>query len=507
MRRALGASRGRILLQLLVEAAVLSTLGGLAGVPLARWGLDALARILATTATVEAIGLPFWWRWELKTDALAYVAGLTILGALVVGILPALKLTRQPTGQLLRWSGRGGVAPPFGRTAKVAIALQVSLSVALLAIAAAQWPKLLAGSEAAVSALRPERYLTARFQFDEVPSDLTLQQEHARLWALTRDLGARLSDEPGVVGVALATAFPGMQHPVRFVELEGGSTAQRAPVRVASVGPRFFDVLDAPVSLGRTFNSADVAPDGAAQPVVIANQSLVRRLLEDANPIGRRVRFAAPRPDGEPGPWLEIVGVVEDLGMDVSDPDAPEGLYLPLTDDDHPTTVAARLGGAPVAFEPRLRSLAATVDPTLRLLEVRTLEGIVRDAHSAQRWTFLGILVATAAALSLSLCGVYALTSFLVAQRAQEIGIRVALGAGPQRIVREILTKALAPALLGMVLGGVLALVLGPRIGVESVGLATGVSVAMAGAALLACLAPALRAVRVPPTKAIQSGF
>ena len=505
VRRALGASRARILLQLFVEAVILSTLGALGGVLLARWSMGMLARITASFETGGTLVLPYWWQWELGRASLFYVAGLTVLSAVVVGLLPAVKLTRQPTGKLLKLAGRGTAAPPFGRLAKLGTALQVGLSVGLLAIAAAQLPTLLGPSEPSLGSLPTDRTLTGQLEPGEIPAtSAEMALANTATWAFARELAVRLAREPEVSAVTLASSFPGQSHPRRMVEVEGGAVTP-GQVSLARIDERFFDAMEAPLLAGRNFDSRDVREDGAPASVAIANRSFVQRLLRDENAIGRRVRFLAP--GAEPGPWLEIVGVVGDLGMSVSDPEAAQGLYLPQTYDAYPTAFAFRVAGDASAFEPRLRALAAEVGPGLRLLQVRSLRAIVDSARTAQRWAYLGILFATLAALGLSLTGVYAVTSFLVSQRTPEIGIRVALGASPEQIAITLLTRALAPAMLGIALGAVLAVGLGAVAGLGSVGVAIGVSLAMLAAVLLACIAPARRALGVRPTEAIQAGL
>lgn len=500
-REALGASRVRILGQLFVEAVLLSTLGAALGVVLSRWGTSVLARIVGNSASQGGTQrIPFWFQWDITSGTLLYVAGLTLLSAVVIGILPALNLTRRPSGGLLRLSDRHGVAPPFGRMAKLAIALQVSLSVGLLAVALGRLPSLLRMSDARIPGLQAEQYLTARLEPAELGASWA--EDVARVSGDARRLADRISGEGGVRQVTLASAFPGMNHPKRLVEVDGSRTAGPVPVHMARVAPDFFGALDAPIVAGRAFDSGDIEPDGSAAPVAIVNRSLVRRLFGGANAIGRTFRFARPGPD--PGPLIEIVGVVGDLGMGFSDPDSPEGLYLPLTDDAFPA-VAVRLSGDAPSFEPRLRAIATDVDPGLRLLQVRSLEAVMRGARVAQRWQYLGVMLATLAALGLSLTGVYAVAAFFVSQRTREIGIRLALGAKPRQIVIGIVPRVLVPAVFGTALGASLALVLGPRFGLGSVDVAIEVSVAMLGAVVLACVGPLRRAIATNPAEAVRS--
>lgn len=503
VRRALGASRGRIVVQLFIEAVVLSTLGAAIGIAFVRWGMRGLADIAAGAVPGGTVRLPFYWQWELAPATLVYIGAATGLCAIVVGLLPAVKLTRQPTGTLLRQAGRGGVAPPFGLIAKATIALQVGLSVGLLAVATGQLRTLITVSEARVPGVSSEQYLTVGLEPAEIADASGFEAAIIGVWDVARALKRRLALEPEVRSVTLASALPGMPHPQELVEIEGAEVIDPVTVRVARVEPEYFEALGVPIAEGRVFDSGDLAPDGSAQPAVIVNQSFARRAAGDMSVLGQRVRFL--RPGADPGPWLEIVGVAEDLGMSFSDPESPQGLYVPLTYDAFPVSMAVRVGADAASFEPRLRSLAATTDPTLRLIGVRTLDAVLEAVRTRERWSYLGILLATLATMALSLSGVYAVTSYFVVQRTREIGIRVALGANARQIAFGVASRTLVPALVGTVLGGAISVALTSTLGLRLV-IAIGVSVAMLGAVLLACIGPLRRAIAMHPTEAIQTG-
>ena len=506
IRQALGASRTRILAQLLVESLLLAVLGAAAGLVLARWGIAAVARIVMVVQSGGTVTLPYWWQWNLAPDVLWYVAGLTLIGAVVAGLLPALRLTRPAGDKPLTISPRGGVAPPVGRSAKLMTALQVGVSVGLLAVAVGRLPSLVRMNRVTLNGVVPTEYLTADLQPAEVPpSERAFHEAISQVWHDATTLKRRLTEEPDVRAATLASRFPGMSHPQRMAEADGGRLTTPAPVRVASIQGDFFETLGTPLFAGRTFGSGDVASDSTAQPVAIVNRSFMRRFLGDGKALGRRVRFVTP--GSEPGPWLEVVGVVADLDMNISDPDSPEGLYLPLAARTLPVMVGVRTyDDARASFRSRLRAIAAEVDPSLRVMRIRALDEIVEGARTAERWAYLGILFSTLAALALSVTGVYAVTSFLVTQRTREIGIRVALGASRQQIAFSIVSRALVPAMAGMVLGALSAIALDVVLGLGSAWTTVSVSIAIFGAILLACWSPARRAMAIPPSEAIQTG-
>jgi hypothetical protein len=344
----------------------------------------------------------------------------------------------------------------------------------------------------------------------------------ARFRATYRELERRLVAEPRVAGVTVAERFPRMYHPARLVEVDDGGAAAldaAAPayrVSSAAVDVDYFEVLGAPVRSGRPFRVAE-AESGAR--VAIVNRSFVQRVLGGRNPLGRRVRYLhheeSEKPYSShdaPGPWYEIVGVVGDMGMSGARDPKVAGLYHPLAPAAvaEPLHMAIRVRGDPQAFAPRLRAVAAAVDPALRL------DAIVPAAELSQPnlqfldfWFRLTVLV-SAVALVLSLAGIYAVMSFTVARRTREVGIRVALGAGSRRVVASIFARPLAQVGLGVAAGGVLAAALlvgmtGGAVSAAGGALVVAYSAIMLGVCLLACVVPTRRALRVPPTEALRA--
>jgi predicted lysophospholipase L1 biosynthesis ABC-type transport system permease subunit len=179
-------------------------------------------------------------------------------------------------------------------------------------------------------------------------------------------------------------------------------------------------------------------------------------VLEGRNPIGRRVRELSDEPgDGAPGPWLEIVGVVKDLGIITGDQAEGAGLYRPAAPGNaHTTHIVSHVNGEPASFAARLRALAAAVEPTLRLHQVLPLNEVDRTLWLEFDFLFKLLVLVSAVALLLSLAGIYSVMSFTVSQRTREIGIRVALGADARRIVGPIFRRPLAQVGLGIVAGG-----------------------------------------------------
>ena len=527
VRTALGASRGRIVMQLFAEALVLAGVAAAVGLAAAAMGLGWGRTLLQS----EEVLLPFWLAPRLSWPTVLYVGGLAVLGAAIVGVLPALRVTGPGVEGRLRRTATGGGMRLGGLWTKVIVA-QVAVTVALPAAAyftrrdAVQLRALEPGFAAG-------EFLSARLDMDRETEAGALDEAAwaARFGRSYEEVERRLAMEPGVAGATHADRLPRMDHPQRRVEVEGAAAppsglslcqggavlaGQPECVSGASVAADYFEVMGAPVLSGRGFHAGDLAP-GAR--VVVVNQSFAARTMGGRNPVGRRVRYLDPAdpdaaaPDAEPGPWHEIVGVVKDLAMtDGSDPgESGAGVYHPVAPGAAgPVLLAVRLRGDPAAFAPRLRALSAAVDPTLRLDRFLPLDEVQRDSLASIAFWFRILLLAAAVALLLSLAGIYAVMSFAVSRRTREIGIRVALGADARRIVRAIFSRALAQVAIGVAVGGALTaalalLISGGRVSLGGAAWVAGHMAVMVAVCLLACVEPTRRALRVHPTEALRA--
>ncbi|MCC7053025.1 MAG: ABC transporter permease [Gemmatimonadaceae bacterium] len=517
VRHALGASRARIVAQLFAEALVLCGVAAAVGLGLAGFGVRLLVRAIETNMGQQ---LPFWFHDDLSPWTVCYAVGLTVLGAAVTGVLPGLKVTRGIESRLRQAAaGAGGLT--FGGIWTAVIVAQIAVTLGFPVVAfsvareAADIRDMLADFPAA-------EFLSASIALDREPpsgADTSLAAFVTRRQATVRELERRLLAEPGVVGVTLAERLPRMDHPPRRIEVDSGGAAPENPsfpggyrTSSAAVDADYFDVLGAPLLAGRAFNTGDLAPDARA---VIVNASFVRLVLGGRNAIGRHVRdrYGARGPrsgDAEPGPWHEIVGVVPDLGMSRATDPKVAGVYHPLAvERDGPLHVAVHVrGGDAAAFEPRLRTIAAAVDPTLRLAAVARMDTLSDPGIAFSMFWVRLVSVVSAVAMLLSLAGIYAVMSFTVARRTREIGIRVALGASRRRVVTAVFTRPLAQVGLGVVAGGVLTVIVNDGIDHPSADVllgALGYAVLMLGVCLLACIVPTQRALRIEPTEALRT--
>jgi putative ABC transport system permease protein len=517
VRSALGASRGRIVAQLFTEALVLGGVAAVVGLAAAQlslrhWGVEFLERNLGP--------LPFWYDINLSPAAVLYACVLTLLGAVIAGMMPARKITRGLGARLRQGTAGGGVR--FGGVWTAVIVAQVAVTVAFPAIAWVQQREVVR-IRSHDAGFATEEYLGVLLDADAGPDSLA---HRARFAASLEALRRRVAEEPGVAGVTFVDRLPRDYHRESWIELDDpGGAAAALPdpeVSTALVDPSYFEVVGAPILAGRGFSAADLGPHGR---VVIVDEGFVDRMLQGRNPIGRRVRFS-PRGEwdrDESRPWYEIVGVVKDLGMGhVVHRRRPAGVYLPSAPGaDGPLYMVVRAEGDPLSLGPRVREMAAEVDPTLRLADLQRLD----EVRNGMLWV-IGLwlkitLVLTGIALLLSLAGIYAVLSFTVARRTREIGVRVALGAARSRVVAAIFRKPLTQVGGGVAAGFVLvtaaAVVLSgqqsggapgaPPGGLSPVHVAqlAAYAACMLGVCLLACVVPARRALRVQPTEALRA--
>ncbi len=517
VRHALGASRVRIVTQLFAEALVLCSIAAAVGLGVAGFGVRMLVRTIETNMEQR---LPFWFHDDLSPWTVFYAVGLTVLGAAVAGVLPGFKVTRGLETRL-RQASAGGGGLTFGGIWTAVIVAQIAVTLGL-PVVAFNVARAAADIRGMVADFPAAEFLSARIALDREPppgADTSLAAFVARRQATVRELERRLLAEQGVVGVTLADRLPRMDHPPHKIEVDSGGAAPENPsfpggyrTSFAAVDEEYFDVLGVPLLAGRAFRAGDLAPEAR---VVIVNESFVRLVLGGRNPIGRRLRdrFAVRGKgsgDSEPGPWHEIVGVVPDLGMATATDPKVAGVYTPLPEDfDGPLHVAVHVRGSDAAdFDPRLRTVAAAVDPALRLDDVARMDTL-SDAGIAftMFWVRL-VAVVSAVAMLLSMAGIYAVMSFTVARRTREIGIRVALGASRRRVVAAVFARPLAQVVLGVVAGGVLTVIVNDGIEHPSLDLvlaALGYAVLMFGVCLLACIVPTRRALRIQPTEALRA--
>jgi len=522
IRTALGASRRRVVTQLFVEAVVLSGIAAALGLGIAALVLGRLNEL------IQGPSLPFWMRYRLTPSLILYVTVLALVAGVIVGVLPALKVTgRRVQAGLQQITARSSQIQ-LGRMWTAMIVLQVAVAVAALPYALYVAGAALqrgTGAELYPADEIVRTFVSMEQDAGTVAGIRATEPHRARMLAGMQELLRRLEAEPDIAGVAVMRSFPGYEWSAD-IDVEGGTQLE---IQYNDFGVGLLSLFDQPILAGRSFEAADAA---AGSNVVIVNEALAREIAgAPERAIGRRVRLAAaptadggePVPDpwlevgGEPvpDPWLEVVGVVPAFTVTEGlDPDPDPLMYRPvglaqLVENADYVQVALRLRGA--AGEPvagRLRAVAASVDPGLQVTDTRNAADMRRESKQALRYLGIGISILTLSVLLLSSAGIYAMVSFTVARRRREIGIRAALGAGARQVLTGIFRRA------GLQLG---AGVIGGLAVATGFNAATGgmmnrqlplllpvVAVIMLLVGLLAALGPARRGLRVQPTEALR---
>ena len=500
VRNALGASRGRIVTQLFIEALVLAAGAAVLGLVVAR---VALGFGLSQMAAAGSEALPFWINDSLSFRTVLYATLLTVVGAMIVGVLPALRVTRTNLQDALR-SASTGSKLKFGGFWTTVIVVQVAITVAFLPLAAGGVYESNRFSQRA-EGIGADRYLTASVYMDRedhvADSATFLGRSRQRL----DELEQRLSAEPGIEHVAFADRLPVEDQFKYAIEVDTMNGAPATGLRTSTlvnVSRGFFGAFGTSVVAGREF----IPLDFENGRVMIVNQSFARYVFGGRNAIGQRVRIV----DGEISSfggetWYEVVGVVRDFGWQLPRPQEQSAMYLPAL--PAPAGRAGQLAVRvrdPATFAPRLRAVAAEVDPTIRLTEVKPLtnagggEAKGNWALTAVAW-FISFIV-----LLLSASGIHALMSFIVARRTREIGIRAALGAHPGRIIAGIFGRAFLQISAGLVAGSALVAFAGLGSTREVLILVAADGI-MLLAGLTACYIPLRRALRIDPTEALRA--
>ena len=498
VRSALGASRGRIVGQLFTEAFVLASIGTIVGLLLAkvalRYGLTMLA---------GSDALPFWIDNSVSWRTVVYAGLLTLVGAAIVGILPALRVTRVNIQDALRSESASRAGLRFGGFWTSVIVLQVAITVAFLPLAAGGVFESNRFNQRA-EGIGAENYLTATVGIDRENHALDSTAMAARARQSFDELERRLGAEPGVQQVAFASRLPVMDQFKYQIDVDTTTGVPATGLRTSTlvqVSRGFFDAFGTSVVAGRDFQPLDFETGR----VLIVNEAFARHVLGERNPIGQRVRILeGEEMDGIGKEWYEVVGMVKSFGWQLPQPHEQSAMYLPTVPMPGARVSLAVRVRDPENFAMRLRTVAAEVDPTIRLTDVQQL-GKVGGGEAKMNWALTSVAwLVGFIVLLLSATGIHALMSFTVARRTREIGIRAALGASRGRIVAGIFSRAFLQIGAGVLVGSALAALVG--IGsTRQLLLLLAADGIMLTAGLIACAVPVRRALRIDPTDALRA--
>jgi putative ABC transport system permease protein len=494
VRAALGASRWRIVRQLLAESLLLSGLGGALGLLLAVWGVDLLVGL--DPAGVQRAGeVALDWR------VLAFTFGLSLLTGLLFGLAPALQASKTDFVESLKEGGRSGQGLARSRLRGALVVGEVALTLVLL-VGAGLLLKSFGRLLAVDPGLDPRNVLTM-----DVALPPAKYAEPQRITAFYERLLQEAAALPGVQAAGAVSVLPlAGDDNSNFVQIEG--RAPLPPGQALRAGRRnvtadYFRALAIPVRRGRAFTPADTAE---AQRVLVINEAMARSFFAGEDPVGKRVRT------GDKSPWVEVVGVVGDVrhrGLDVDT--RPEMFFPQLQTPSRRMTLVVRAAGDPEALAGPLRERVRDIDRDQPVGNVKTMESWLSESVASRRFSaaLLGVFAALAAGLAA--LGLYGVVSYSVAQRTHEIGLRMALGAQGRDVLRLVIGQGMALTLVGTAVGVAAALALTRvmsgllfGVGATDAGVFVTVPLLLAAVALLACYFPARRATKVDPMVALH---
>jgi putative ABC transport system permease protein len=503
VRRALGATGRRIVRQLLTEGLLLSLAGGLAGLLLAVWATQ-----LLVAALPEGFIARVAHAREVSFDGRVLLFALTV--AVVTGVLfglaPALQVLRINVNGVLKETARQGGGLARGRLRKGLVVIEVALSLVLLA-GASLLVRSFINLRGVTTGFDSHNVLTFRLDLKGEKYDSAAEES-----AFFRDTLERIGHLPGVESTAVTNILPLQAQFNMPVGFSGRPDPVSTQFRV--VTPDYFRVMKIAVQKGRPFTEADKL---GAQPVAIVNESFVRRSLKGADPFTQTLSIGRGLDDSP----RAIVAVVSDVKQFGLDKDSPPMVFVPLGQVPDKvmgvvrrftsTYIAVRTTVAPLTLSAALKREVAALDPALPLASIRPMDQIVARSIAPQRFNMSLIAAFAGVGLVLAAIGIYGVISYSVAQRTNELGIRIALGAQASDVVKLILRNGIKLTLIGIAvgLGGAFALtrlMVSLLFGVTPTDALTFVTVTfgLLAVALLACYIPARRATKVDPLVALR---
>jgi predicted permease len=500
IRSALGASRWRVIRQLLTESILLSLLGGSAGLLIAYWGVPALVSALPQN---QLIAMPFLKTLSLNGGILAFSFALSLLTGLVFGLAPALQSSRLDLNEVLKEGGRTMAAGASHRLRSAMVVTEIALAVVLLVGAGLMMKSLLRLLQTNVG-FKTENLLTVMFVLP--PSKYT---EDNQIINASQQLQERVQSLPGVSSTGTVDILPlNAGNTTRFF-VDGDpvpAPGKEIEANMRIVSDNYFRTLGVPLLAGRTFDDRDAADKPG---VVIIGKTIADRLFAGRDPVGRKLRYSSIQSDGD-----LIVGVVGDVKITGLDEAVRPVLYYPFRQSASPfMSLVVRTDADPTALAASIRNEIRNLEPGTAILAINSMDQMIAQTPASFMRRFPALLIGIFAivALLLASIGIYGVVSYSVSQQTHHIGVRMALGASPSDILRMVLKQGLLLAIAGVAIGiaaafGLMRLLRTLLFEVSTNDAATFALVAGALfiVALLACYLPARRATRVDPLVALR---
>jgi putative ABC transport system permease protein len=503
VRAALGASRARLLQQTLCETVLLSLIGAVLGAGLATYGIDLITKFLGSSLPASA-------QVTLDWEVLAFTLLIALLTGLFAGVLPGWRLANTNVQEALKQAaGRGASDAGGGRTRNALVAVEVGLSLLLL-VGAGLMMRTLWALHKVDAGFDAKNVVTLRLTVDPAKYASAATEISA-----TEDILGHVRALPGVTAAAAVDDLPlsgGSTQPIAIAGRVSQALADQPEVAVRVVTPGYLPAMRIPLKRGRNFNEADTS---TSEPVAVISESMAKRFWPDQHPMGQHLTLSF-----YPGISREIVGVVGDVKLDALNDTETAALYYPASQLTTPPSQDWQSFGFAfvVRTSPDAASMGQTivnaihqVDPTVPVDEVQTMEAIVSDSLTQQRFTMMLLMAFGGLAVLLAGVGIYGVLAYSVRQRFREIGIRFTLGAQMPDVLRMVIIDGIKPALIGVFFGVVGALALGRVLANLVYGVSTRdlptlllVSMLLLMVALVASVVPAYRAARVDPIQILR---
>lgn len=514
VRVALGASRWRLVRQMMIESVVLGLAGGAAGLLLALWGIEFLS------AAALQMSVPRAGSIGLDTRVLLFTFAASIVTGLIFGLAPALQASKPNLNDALKEGERSAGSLRRSRTRNLLVVSETALAFVLL-VGAGLLINSFLKLRAVDPGLQPKNVLTMNIT---LPRQKYSQPE--QVIAFHRQLLEQVEAVPGVVNAGTITALPYGGSTNGFGYTIDSPVAGDQAVSIVSqqASPEFFRTLGVPLLIGREFSDRDI--DGA-MAVVIISDSLAKRYWPDQNPLGRRIKWGN-KDFGSP--WMTVVGVVGDVRMRGLDTPPKPTLYVPhlqlgepirtlagitlrdlMADDARSIDLVVRSASDASGLASAIRGAVWAVDPNQPVTKVRTMEQVLADTMVVQRFTTWLLAGFAGIALALAAAGIFGVISYSVSQRIHEIGIRMALGADRRDVMKLVVGQGMVPALAGLGIGiaGAIGLTrlmtsLVFQVSVTDPITFSAVASLLLLVAMAACYLPARRAAKVDPIEALR---
>jgi putative ABC transport system permease protein len=499
IRNAMGASRARIIRQMLVESAVLGLMGGVLGLLIASWGTRLLFNLIPTGTIPAGVDV------TMNVKVLLFTLAVSLVTAFIFGLWPAIQGSRTQTRETLQLASQRATAGVGARRAQsVLVVAEVSLSLILLVMAG-----LMIRSFAKLTNIDPGMS-TANVMTMRINRSPAKSKDGSQNAIFFQNVIDRVKTLPGVEAAGVASHMPFVfteEWPVS-VESVANAGAQTQSIDTRTVSADYFTTMQIPLVGGQVFSAADGAQ---ATPVVVVNQAMANRYWTNQDPLGQRIKIG--NLDSK-SPWFTVKGVVKDSAQSALDQGIRPEIYFSLgqmAGRYRRMNLAVRTNVDPKSTLAAIQSAIREVDKDQPVYQVQTIDELIRDSVGTRRFALTILILFAALALVLAISGIYGVISYSVTQRTQEIGIRMALGAKGADVLRLVLGQFMRLTVVGVALGlaGAYALTrlmtsLLFRVTATDVTTFVLVSISLSLVALLACLIPARRATRVDPLVALR---